>query len=107
MNESQGNIEQNNAKNSNVDPAYVNKLKAEIHSKNEQIKQLNEKIRNHEKIEEIIKMKDQKVESDYKFYKMSYEEQKSLVNSEHEVLSNKLCDLAMQFVTFKNELLKI
>ena len=104
LNESQGNIEQ--TKNSNVDPAYVNKLKAEIHSKNEQIKQLNEKVRNHEKIEEIIKMKDQKTESDYKFYKMSYEEQKSLVNSEHEVLSNKLCDLAMQFVTFKNELLK-
>ena len=51
-------------------------------------------------------MKDQKVESDYKFYKKSYEEQKGVVNNEHEVLSNKLCDLAMQFVTFKNELLK-
>lgn len=107
LNDSRGDgLQIDNAKNSNIDPAYVTKLKVEVHTKNEQIKQLTEKVRNHEKIEEIIKMKDQKNESDYKFYKMSYEEQKSLVNSEHEVLSNKLCDLAMQFVTFKNELLK-
>jgi len=85
---------------------FMNKLKSELNSKNQQIKQLNEKVMNLEKLEEIFKVKDEKIESDYKFYKKSYEEQKEIFNQEHEVLSNKLCDLAMQMVNFKNELLK-
>jgi hypothetical protein len=98
--------EADNKKTGSVNFNIMNKMRFEINSKNDQIKQLNEKVRNLEKIEEIFKGKDQKIESDYKFYKKSYEEQKEIVNQEHEVLSNKLCDLAMQFVNFKNELLK-
>ncbi len=43
---------------------------------------------------------------DLEFYKRSYEEQKNRVNKEHELISNSLYELALQFMSMKNELQK-
>ena len=43
---------------------------------------------------------------DLEFYKRSYEEQKLRVNKEHELISNSLYELALQFMSLKNELQK-
>lgn len=51
--------------------------------------------------EEITKRND-----DLEFYKRSYEEQKNRVNKEHEMISSSLYELALQFMTLKNELQK-
>jgi hypothetical protein len=56
-----------------------------------------------EKIEELNKGAK---EGDYEFYKRNYEEQKQRTTLEHELISNSLYDLALQFISFKNELVK-
>ena len=92
-------------------------LKTDIKQNEEIIKKLNAKIKvNEEDInnltnaltdssdkfnEEITKRSE-----DLEFYKKSYEEQKSRVNKEHELISASLYDLALQFITLKNELQK-
>ena len=43
---------------------------------------------------------------DLEFYRRSYEEQKNRVNKEHELISTSLYDLALQFMSLKNELQK-
>lgn len=43
---------------------------------------------------------------DLEFYKRSYEEQNNRVNKEHEIISSSLYDLALQFMTLKNDLHK-
>lgn len=43
---------------------------------------------------------------DLNFYKTSYEEQKNRVNREHELISSSLYELALQFMSLKNELQK-
>ena len=43
---------------------------------------------------------------DLEFYKRSYEEQKNRVNREHELISSSLYELALQFMSLKNELQK-
>lgn len=43
---------------------------------------------------------------DLEFYKRSYEEQKNRVNREHELISTSLYELALQFMSLKNELQK-
>lgn len=43
---------------------------------------------------------------DLEFYRRSYEEQKNRVNREHELISSSLYELALQFMTLKNELQK-
>jgi hypothetical protein len=43
---------------------------------------------------------------DLDFYKRSYEEQKNRVNKEHEMISSSLYELALQFMSLKNELQK-
>ncbi len=45
-----------------------------------------------------------KLTEDLEFYKTSYEEQKFRVNKEHELISSSLYDLALQFMSLKNEL---
>jgi hypothetical protein len=45
-----------------------------------------------------------KLTEDLEFYKTSYEEQKYRVNKEHELISSSLYDLALQFMSLKNEL---
>jgi hypothetical protein len=84
----------------------VARLKIQITNKEDTIKSLKERVKNLEKLESIVKSKDSKAHSDLQHYKKSYEEQKLRMNQEHEVLSNNLCDLAMQFMFFKNQLLK-
>jgi hypothetical protein len=86
--------------------AEISQLKTSILNKDETIKTLKDRVKHLEKVESIIKSKENKVQNDLQRYKKSYEEQKSRMNQEHEVLSNHLCDLAMQFMVFKNELLK-
>lgn len=99
-------------KNSTSNPELVElrgevvKLKIQINNKEETIKSLKERVKNLEKVESMIKSKDSKIHSDLQHYKKSYEEQKLRMNQEHVVLSNNLCDLAMQFIFFKNQLLK-
>ena len=44
---------------------------------------------------------------DLNFYKNSLEEQKSKVNNEHDVISSCLYELALQFITLKNEITQI
>ena len=56
-----------------------------------------------EKIEELSKGGK---EGDYEFYKKNYEEQKQRTTLEHELISNSLYDLALQFISFKNEIVK-
>ena len=51
--------------------------------------------------EELVKRND-----DMEFYKKSYEEQKNRVNKEHELISSSLYELALQFMSLKNELQK-
>ena len=43
---------------------------------------------------------------DLEFYKRSYEEQKKRVNTEHELISSSLYELALQFMSLKGELQK-
>ena len=43
---------------------------------------------------------------DLEFYRRSYEEQKNRVNREHELISTSLYELALQFMTLKNEMQK-
>lgn len=43
---------------------------------------------------------------DLEFMKRSYDEQKSKVNKEHDMLSSTLYELSLQFITLKNELNK-
>lgn len=43
---------------------------------------------------------------DLEFFRKSYEEQKSRVNKEHELISSSLYELALQFMGLKNELQK-
>jgi hypothetical protein len=43
---------------------------------------------------------------DLEFYKRSYEEQRNRVNREHELISTSLYELALQFMSLKNELQK-
>lgn len=92
-------------------------MKNEIIRKDENIKQLNSKLKileneskNFNSIlqecsekfnDEIIKKNE-----DLEFYRKSYEEQKGRVNKEHELISNSLYDLALQFMGLKNELQK-
>ena len=66
-------------------------------SKDDVIKELQEKIES---------MSRSGNEKDYEFYKRNYEELKQRNALEHELLSNSLYDLALQFITFKNELVK-
>jgi hypothetical protein len=47
-----------------------------------------------------------KMREDHDFYKKSYEEQKNRVNKEHELISASLYELALQFMSLKNELQK-
>lgn len=84
----------------------VSRLKTSSISKDEQIKQLKERIKHLEKLEGIIKSRESKKESDLQYYKKSFEDQKKRLNNEHEIISNNLCELANKFVIFKNELLK-
>ncbi len=68
-----------------------------IISKDDYIKELQDKI------DGMCKNNNDK---DYEFYKRNYEEQKQRSALEHELLSNSLYDLALQFITFKKELVK-
>lgn len=43
---------------------------------------------------------------DVNFYKQSFKEQKDRINREHELISTSLYELAMQFMSLKNELQK-
>lgn len=43
---------------------------------------------------------------DLEFFKRSYEEQNIRVNKEHEIISNSLYELAMQFMTLKTDMQK-
>jgi len=43
---------------------------------------------------------------DLEFYRRSYEEQKNRVNKEHELISNALYELALQFMNLKNDIQK-
>lgn len=43
---------------------------------------------------------------DLEFYRRSYEEQKGRVNKEHELISSSLYELALQFMSLKNDLQK-
>jgi hypothetical protein len=43
---------------------------------------------------------------DLEFYRRSYEEQKNRVNKEHELISNALYELALQFMNLKNEIVQ-
>lgn len=95
----------------------IENLKLEVSKKEDQIKQLNNKINtllvdnknlnnalidSSEKFhEEIAKRND-----DLEFFKKSYEEQKNRVNKEHELISSSLYELALQFMGLKNELQK-
>jgi hypothetical protein len=82
----------------------VNRLKSIVTSKEDVIKALQERIKNLEKFEDIIKKN--KKQDNTNFYKKSFEDQKLKVNQEHELIANHLFELATQFMTFKNELLK-
>lgn len=92
-------------------------LKNEISRKDENIKQISNKLKTlenesknfnnilqecSEKFNDEISKKNE----DLEFYKKSYEEQKGRVNKEHELISNSLYDLALQFMGLKNELQK-
>lgn len=66
-------------------------------SKDDVIKEL------HEKINTMSKSGNDK---DYEYYKRSFEEQKQCTALEHELLSNSLYDLTLQFVALKNELVR-
>jgi hypothetical protein len=70
------------------------------------IKNLKDKLKTLEMNEVTDKLnKDlSKNKEDLDFYKRSYEEQKSRVNKEHEMISSSLYDLALQFMSLKNEL---
>lgn len=92
-------------------------MKNEITRKDENIKQLNSKLKileNDSKNFNTIlqecseKFNDEiiKKNEDLEFYRKSYEEQKGRVNKEHELISNSLYDLALQFMGLKNELQK-
>lgn len=90
-------------------------LKNKVAQKEESLKQFSNKIKILEKDignlnnalgecsekfnDEITKRND-----DLEFYKRSYEEQKTRVNKEHELISASLYELAMQFMGLKNEL---
>ena len=41
---------------------------------------------------------------DMEFYKRTFDEQKVRVNREHELITSSLYELALQFMSFKNEL---
>jgi hypothetical protein len=45
-------------------------------------------------------------DNDSNKYKNLYEEHRQRTNLEHELLSNSLYDLTLQFISFKNELIK-
>jgi len=53
-----------------------------------------------------FKSENLKMAEDLEFYKRSYEEQNNRVNKEHEIISSSLYDLALQFMTLKNDLHK-
>jgi hypothetical protein len=65
-------------------------------SKDEQIKLLHDKIGN----------KKENNGNDATRYKNLYDEHRQRSNLEHELLSNSLYDLTLQFISFKNELVK-
>jgi septal ring factor EnvC (AmiA/AmiB activator) len=92
-------------------------VKSEIVKKDDIIKGLNLKIKSlnseienlngafgesAEKFQEEISKRN----DDLEFYKRSYEEQKSRVNKEHELISSSLYELALQFMGLKSELQK-
>jgi hypothetical protein len=56
-------------------------------------------------MEKLIQ-ENEKMSEDLEFFRRSYEEQNSKVNKEHEIISNSLYDLALQFMTLKNDLQK-
>jgi hypothetical protein len=82
------------------------KLKSQLMSKSEEINLLKDKIKNLEKIEQLLRNQQTKRDNDSEFYKNAYETKKTFTMKENEILSARLCELAMQFVSFKNELLK-
>ena len=88
-----------------------------LNQKEEAIKSLTLKLNKQE--QQIINLNDElkvndkqynteinKRAEDLDFYKKSYEEQKGRVNKEHELISSSLCELALQFLTLKNDLSK-
>jgi len=80
-----------------------------ITQKEEIIKNLKEKIKNLQDAHDNFEKNNQenaKFSEDLEFYKRSYEEQKNRVNREHELISASLYELALQFMSLKNELQK-
>ena len=75
--------------------------------KEESIKNLKDKILLLEVEEQDLANQDiLKRTEDLEFYRRSYEEQKNRVNKEHEMISSSLYELALQFMSLKNELQK-
>lgn len=92
-------------------------LRVNLDKKDELIKGLNAKISSLENeikslntawidSSEKFNLEIQKRNEDLEFYKRSYEEQKNRVNKEHELISSSLYELALQFMSLKNELQK-
>jgi len=92
-------------------------MKIEVSKKEDQIKALSNRMKSmeldnknlnnalvdsSEKFHEEISKRNE----DLEFYRKSYEEQKSRVNKEHELISSSLYELALQFMGLKNELQK-
>ena len=87
------------------------------YQKDDLIKMIKEKVKNIELENKNISSQIQdnldkyndemlKRSEDLEFYKRSYEEQKNRVNREHELISTSLYELALQFMSLKNELQK-
>ena len=87
------------------------------YQKDDLIKMLKEKVKNIELENKNISSQIQdnldkyndemlKRSEDLEFYKRSYEVQKNRVNREHELISTSLYELALQFMSLKNELQK-
>jgi hypothetical protein len=71
-----------------------------LQSKEEQIKVLQEGKGNSSVKKSMFR------DNESERYKNLYEEQRQRTNLEHELISNSLYDLTLQFISFKNELVK-
>ncbi len=77
--------------------------------KDDLIKTLKDKLKQYESNEQTIEKLNQDIlkrTEDLEFYRRSYEEQKNRVNKEHELISNALYELALQFMNLKNDIQK-
>jgi len=130
-----GNLDSSNNKNANVnkkispknvqvDNAELTNMKKELDlvkvnlsQKDDMIKMQKEKIKTletdnknvHSQFNENVEKYNNDISKrseDLEFFKRSYEEQKNRVNREHELISTSLYELALQFMSLKNELQK-